>query len=91
MAFVWDDDKAERNVRNHGIEFAYAARVFQDPNQYEWVDDREDYGEERLNVIGLVNDLEILVTYTVRDHDVRLISARRALRHEREDYWRSQV
>jgi uncharacterized DUF497 family protein len=56
-----------------------------------WVDHREDYGEERLNVVGLINDIEITVTYTIRAEDQRIISARRATRHEREDYWRSQI
>ena len=91
MAFVWDLEKAASNLRDHGIEFEYATRVFQDPGQFEWTDDREDYGEERLNVVGLVNASEILVTYTLRGTDVRIISARKADRYEREEYWRSQV
>jgi uncharacterized DUF497 family protein len=53
VAFVWDEDKAESNLRDHGVAFEYAVRVFQDIGQYQWVDDREDYGEERLNVVGL--------------------------------------
>jgi uncharacterized DUF497 family protein len=91
VAFVWDGDKAASNFRWHGVRFEYATRVFQDPQQLEWVDDREDYGEDRFNVVGLVGDLELFVTFTRRDEDVRIISARRANRYEREEYWRSQV
>ena len=89
MAFVWDEKKAASNLRKHGIEFGFAIRVFNDPNQFEWPDDRFEYGEERFNVVGLVDGSEILVTYTMRGDDIRILSARMANRHEREDYWGS--
>jgi uncharacterized DUF497 family protein len=88
VAFVWDGKKAASNLRKHGIEFEFATRVFKDPAQFEWPEDRTEYGEERWNVVGLVEGEEILVTYTVREADVRIISARRANRYERESYWR---
>ena len=88
MAFVWDDEKAASNLLKHGISFEFAVRVFQSPAQVEWLDDRGDYGEERWNVVGLIEDLEVFVSYTVRDNDVRIISARRPTRYEREEFWR---
>ena len=87
MAFVWDEKKAASNLLKHGIEFGFATRVFKDPNQFEWPDDRVEYGEERFNVVGLVDGSDILVTYTMRGDDIRILSARMANRYEREDYW----
>jgi uncharacterized DUF497 family protein len=88
VAFIWDKKKATTNLSKHGIEFPFAVRVFEDAAQFEWPDDRIDYGEQRLNVVGLIAEQEILVTYTMRGEDVRILSARMANRHEREDYWR---
>jgi uncharacterized DUF497 family protein len=79
VAFTWDDDKAASNFRWHGVRFGYATRVFQDPNQLAWLDDREDYGEARFNVVGLVGDLELFVTYTKRGEDA--LNSTRCLRN----------
>jgi uncharacterized DUF497 family protein len=46
------------------------------------------YAEQRWITIGLVDGVEIAVAYTVRGEAIRLISARKAERHEREDYWK---
>jgi len=54
----------------------------------ERIDDREDYGEERINLIGMCAGVLIHVTYTERDQRVRIISARRAEPHEQDDYYR---
>jgi uncharacterized DUF497 family protein len=54
----------------------------------EWIDTRRHYGEQRWITIGLVESVEIAVAYTVRGETIRLISARKAERHEREDYWK---
>jgi uncharacterized DUF497 family protein len=88
VTFVWDEKKAASNLRKHGIEFEVAVRVFRATVQAEWIDDREDYGEERWNVLGFVDGLDFLVTYTVRGADIRILSARMATKYEREEYWR---
>lgn len=49
--------------------------------------DEGEYDEERWRLIGLVEDVEITVSYVLRNEVVRIISARRADRHEREEYW----
>lgn len=46
LLFEWDEKKAKKNIRKHGISFEIAAKVFADPNRIELCDDR-DYGEER--------------------------------------------
>jgi len=87
MNFEWDPDKAEANKRKHEIPFPFATRVFLDENRLERYDSRTSYGEDRWITIGLVDGVEIAVAYTVRRHRIRIISARKAERHERQDYW----
>ena len=45
--------KAAANWRNHGVAFAQAARACLDPFAVELIDDRENYGEERVNLLGM--------------------------------------
>lgn len=86
MDVAWDEEKAARNLRLHRLSFATAAR---DRNCLEFLDDREDYGEERWNVIGLVGDRVVVVTCTLRREErvVRIISARFAERREVDEYY----
>ena len=88
MEFEWDKQKATQNERKHGVPFRFATRVFLDENRLEWIDTRRQYGEPRWITIGLIESVEIAVAYTVRGEAIRLISARKAERHEREDYWK---
>ena len=88
MEFEWDKQKATQNERKHGVPFRFATRVFLDENRLEWIDARRQYGEPRWITIGLIESVEIAVAYTVRGGAIRLISARKAERHEREDYWK---
>jgi uncharacterized protein len=89
MEFEWDSGKAEANLRKHRVSFEDAARVFLDPQRIETVNDRENYGEDRWKTVGLVEPALLAVVYTVRGKDgnlIRLISARKADAHEREQY-----
>lgn len=52
------------------------------------VDEREHYGEERINLLGLCDGVTLHVTLTERGERVRLISARRAGKHEKDHYYR---
>ena len=60
--------------------------VFKDPFAIEWLDDREDYGEDRYVIIGMVDSRLLYVTYTMRGEAIRIISARGAEPHERRQY-----
>ena len=85
MRCEWDGDKAERNARKHGITFEEAATVFADPLAL-IIDD--DSHPENARIIGESLAARILlVVFIERDREiVRLISARRATRHERRRY-----
>ncbi|MGD0865469.1 MAG: BrnT family toxin [Rhizomicrobium sp.] len=86
-AFEWDDGKAAENYANHGIGFELAKQVFRDLFAVERLDDREDYGEDRFILIGIVEQLVLCVAYTEREGRIRLISARRATKREQDDYF----
>ena len=87
MRFTWNPEKNRINVRRHRLAFQDAARIFESPT-VERVDDRFDYGETRIYIIGLVNGIEVTVIYTDRNHGERhLISAWRSEPHERRYYW----
>jgi uncharacterized DUF497 family protein len=86
MEFDWDPAKSERNRHERGLDFATAALIFDGPVQTT-LDERRDYGEERMIAIGEVNSEVIVVVYTDRGEVRRIISARRANRKERET-WR---
>lgn len=88
MNFEWDADKAQRNLEKHGIRFEVASVVFLDPNRLTAVDERIDYGEERLLTLGQTPDGVLVVVTTMRDagQTTRIISARKANRAERRAY-----
>jgi len=85
--FEWDPAKAALNLRDHRITFPYATRVFLDEFRQQQLDTREEYGEERWMVLGRVDEWILMVVYTLRGSNIRLISARKATRNETECYW----
>ena len=75
MAVEWDPAKAAANLRKHGVRFADAVTALEDANAISVRDQRED--EERWITIGMDSLARILVViYTWRDEQIRLISAR---------------
>ena len=86
MRFRYDPAKAAANFRKHGISFADAEGVFQDPLAVT-MEDPDAEGERRFIAVGSGNATELLVVvYTMRGEELRLISARRATRKERKTY-----
>jgi uncharacterized DUF497 family protein len=87
MEFEWDEDKRLTNIDKHGIDFRAAITIWErpilDPAALRLIE-----GEIRPTAIGSIGEDEILiaVVYTMRDDCIRLISARRARRHERQYY-----
>jgi uncharacterized DUF497 family protein len=88
VRFEWDEAKAKSNARKHGVRFEDAMLVFSDP--YALVDqDRLEGGELRWQTLGLAGGIVLLlVAHTVRDEQgdetIRIISARKAIRKERQ-------
>jgi uncharacterized protein len=84
-SFEWDPAKREANLRKHGIDFVRAVRIFEVP-VLERQDRRRDYGEPRFVAVGLVEEILLAVVYTPRELTFRIISARKAHRHEKAAY-----
>lgn len=85
MAYQWDNDKAATNFNKHGIDFADAVSVFSDDLAVTVSDGRFD--EERFITIGIDAFGRVLVVvYTWRGNEIRLISARKATRPEQTQY-----
>lgn len=89
MLFEWDDAKHERNRRERGFGFDYAARIFAGP-VLERADARRAYGEIRVQALGGTGGDVLVVVYTDRGAARRIISARPANRRERE-LWQSRA
>jgi uncharacterized protein len=87
MIFEWDEEKNQKNVQKHGIDFNDAKEVFQDQNRLTSPDLRKDYGENRWKTIGTVLGLIFSVIFTPRKSAVRIISARKASNKERDEYF----
>lgn len=87
LKFVWDKAKAKANYAKHGVNFDTAKGVFKDPFAVEYLDDRQDYDEDRFVVTGMVDGQLLLVAYTGRTNAIRIISARRATKHEQKAYF----
>jgi hypothetical protein len=86
VRFQFDPAKAAGNLKKHGVSFADAEGVFYDPLAIHQPDPDSD-DEERFVAIGMGGAGTILlVVYTFRGEDIRLISARRATRHEVKSY-----
>lgn len=87
MGFEWDAAKAKANFRNHGVRFEEAKAVFDDPYAITIADDEADPPEERFVSIGMGALARVLVVvYTYRGENIRIISARVAAAHERAGY-----
>jgi len=88
VQYEWDNRKAADNLRKHGVDFADAIAALEDLNRLEEIDARFAYAEERMQVIGMAHRDVLFVVVTVRDDDIcRIISARKATRHEQDRYY----
>jgi uncharacterized DUF497 family protein len=86
VAYAWDARKAAANLSKHGVRFAEATAVFEDPHALTQDQPGE---EERYVTMGLDGFGRLLVVaYAWRGEEIRLISARKATAHERLQYRR---
>ena len=86
MNFEWDEIKSMRCFAQRGFDFAYAAWAFFDPNRIVITDNRRSYGEERYQMMGMIEQRLFVVVYTPRHNAMRIISARKANQREVRHY-----
>lgn len=96
MHWTWDDTKNRSNKRKHGLSFQVARRVFDDPLAASWPDSHPV--EERWQTIGVIHNVIVIVSHTwpqtnpqTGQETGRIISARKATRHERRFYEEGNV
>jgi uncharacterized DUF497 family protein len=89
VKYEWDEEKRQRNIVKHRIDFTDVVTIFEGP-VWSRLDLRRPYGEDRWLGTGWMSGRLIVVVYTENHQDViRIISARKAERYEKEEYFRS--
>jgi uncharacterized DUF497 family protein len=86
MSYEWDERKRRANVKKHGIDFIDVPKVF-DGDVVIIPDERYDYGETRFIALGILKNLVVVVVYTERGENIRIISARKATKNEQIYYF----
>lgn len=85
MKISFDPGKRQKVLEDRGLDFEAAQRVF-DGLTIEFIDNRQDYGEERLVTIGFLNDRMVVLVSTLRDGGRHIISMRKANAREQRNY-----
>jgi hypothetical protein len=85
VEFEWDENKRQKTIAERDVDILYAAGIFEG-EVLTRVDDRADYGEERLISMGMVDDECFVVVHTERDGVTRIITAWKGGRNERSYY-----
>jgi len=85
MALEWDNKKNQLNIVKHGINFVDADKIFENPIITK-IDNRIDYNEKRWIGIGKFEKVIVVLVYTKRGKNIRIISIRKANKIERKIY-----
>ena len=87
MIYEWDPEKAEANLRKHGVSFEEAPTVFRDPVAVTYPDpDHSDEEDREITIGRSVKQRVLFVSHSQRGDRIRLISARKATRRERKGH-----
>ncbi len=86
MQFTWDEAKRQENLRKHGLDFADAVRVFAG-EVFRREDARYQYDQQRMIAIGMLDAVTVLVVHVESEQTIRVISMRRADKHETKIYF----
>ena len=81
MRFTWSERKRAINLKEHGLDFIDAPRVFEGLT-FTYEDDRLAYGEQRFITLGLLAGVPVSVAHTESDDEIRIISFRKATGRE---------
>ena len=86
MRFTWSERKRAVNLKDHGLDFIDAPRVFEGTT-YTFEDDRFDYGEQRFETLGLLAGVPVSIVHTESKDEIRVISFRKATKREANIYF----
>jgi len=88
MRYTWDEAKRQINLQKHGLDFVDAEKVFSTPVVL-FEDVRDDYSEQRMIGIGLLDFLVVLIVHVESNEEIRIISMRKADNDEADLYYKS--
>ncbi|MBN4053188.1 BrnT family toxin [bacterium AH-315-L15] len=91
LNFEWDVKKEKANIGKHGVSFTEARTVFYDENAIQFFDPDHSEDEDRFILLGMSFKLRALVVchcFRKDENTIRIISARKADRNEKYEYWR---
>ncbi len=92
LSFEWDEVKAKANFKKHKVSFEEGKTIFNDPFLFTFPDSGHSKNEERYINIGIsVNGRILILTHTERQDKIRIISCRKATKHERRFYEEGSV
>ena len=86
MEFTWSEAKRAANVKAHGLDFLDARSVFEGVT-FTFEDDRFSCGEQRFVTLGLLAGVPVSVVHTENEHEIRVISFRKATKNESQIYF----
>lgn len=86
MRFTWFERKRAINLREHGLDFVDAPRVFEGLT-FTYEDDRFAYGEQRFITLGLLAGVPVSIAHTESDVEIRIISFRKATAGEAKRFF----
>lgn len=86
MIYEWNEEKNQLNFQKHGLNFHDAEIIFLGKT-ISFIDDRENYGEERYITLGELKNRVIVVVHTQRGSNTRIISMRKANEREKKIYY----
>ena len=87
LKFIWDNDKALKNLKKHSVSFEDATTVFTGPLSLTISDVLHSHDEERFIIIGQsIENKMIVVIHTDLWDTIRIMSARLATKRERKNY-----
>lgn len=81
MRFTWSERKRSINLKEHGLDFMDAPRLFEGVT-FTYEDDRFAYGEQRFVTLGLLAGVPVSIAHTESDDEIRIISFRKATGRE---------
>ena len=87
MEFTWSERKRALNLKQHKLDFIDAPQVFEGVT-YTFEDDRFSYREQRFVTLGLLVGIPVSIVHTESEHEIRIISFRKATKGEAEIYFR---
>ena len=87
MRFTWSEAKRRANLKKHRLDFGDAPRVFDGPTFT--YPDAGEYAEQRFVTLGMVEGVVVLQAHTETSDAIRIISFRKATRHEQAIFFES--